>query len=71
MNQEEIKVNIYIVESNNDANLRVDFKKSSYCIKCGNRLDGSSLDRFCDEDCRREYYAEIRHDCNEIYSNVF
>jgi hypothetical protein len=71
MNQEKNKVNTYIIEGNNDANLRVDFKKTNYCVKCGKVLDEDSLDRFCDEDCRRNYFEELRHDCDDIYSNVF
>lgn len=71
MNQEKKKVNTYIVESNNDANIVVHSNKTTYCQKCGSKLSEDSLDRFCDEDCRREYFQEIRRDCDGIYSSVF
>jgi hypothetical protein len=74
MNQEKIKikkVNTYIVESNNDSNIVMHSNKTAYCQKCGSKLDEDSLDRFCDDDCRRNYFAEIRRDCDGIYNSVF
>lgn len=31
-----------------------------YCIKCGRRFITPSPIQFCDQECRREYYQEIR-----------
>lgn len=67
----KVNINTYLVESNNDANMFVHFNKSDYCVKCGKKLDENSLDRFCDDDCRRDYFTEIRRDCDGIYNNVF
>ena len=55
-----------IVEVDNNANITVRSDKSTYCLKCGNKLDDDSLDDFCDSECRKEYYAEIRHDLRGI-----
>jgi hypothetical protein len=35
-------------------------------MKCGKKLDENSLDRFCDSECRREYFAEIRKDIDSL-----
>ena len=44
---------------------------SGYCAKClrklsGDRIKDSENNEFCDEECRREYWQEIRR---EMYSN--
>jgi hypothetical protein len=56
----------YIVELDNNANAIVTSSRSTYCMKCGKKLDENSLDRFCDSECRREYFAEIRKDIDSL-----
>jgi hypothetical protein len=70
MNQEKSRVNTYIIEENNDANSRVHSIKTVYCQKCGKVLDEDSLSRFCDSDCRRNYFEEINNNTLALYSNI-
>jgi len=58
--------NSYIVELDNNSNAFVVPIKTTYCMKCGKKLDENSLDRFCDSECRKEYYAEIRKDIDSL-----
>lgn len=60
----------YIHDLDNNANGIVYSAKTNYCMKCGKELDENSLDRFCDAECRKEYYAEIRKDIDGI-TNFF
>jgi hypothetical protein len=62
----EYKNNTYI-DLTCDANYIVVSSKSTFCYKCGKELDENSLDTFCDYECRREYYAEIKKDYDGIY----
>lgn len=56
--------NTYNIELTNDANYLVTGNDNTYCFKCGSLLDdeNSLNNRFCDSECRREYYAEVSHD---------
>lgn len=56
----------YIMELDNNGNVIVTPIKTTYCIKCGKKLDENSLDRFCDSECRKEYFAEIRKDIDSL-----
>jgi len=47
------------IELNNDANYVFVFEEIGYCLKCGKPLLSG---KFCDDDCRRDYYAEINYD---------
>jgi len=58
--------NLYIHELDNNANAIITPAKTQYCVKCGKKLNENSLDRFCDSECRKEYYAKIRKDINSL-----
>lgn len=58
--------NSYIVEIDNNANTIITSPKTQYCVKCGKKLNENSLDRFCDSECRKEYFAEIRKDIGSL-----
>ena len=58
--------NLYIHELDNNANTIITPAKTTYCMKCGKKLNENSLDRFCDRECRKEYYAEIRKDIDSL-----
>jgi len=53
-------------ELDNNANAIIIPAKTTYCVKCGKKLNEDSLDRFCDSECRKEYYAEIRKDIDSL-----
>ena len=63
---EQIYKNLYIVELDNNSNAIINPVKTTYCIKCSKKLDENSLDRFCSEECRQEYFAEIRKDIDSL-----
>lgn len=44
--------------------------KATYCLKCGTKLMEDSLDNFCDKECRKEYYAELAKDNNNLFRNM-
>lgn len=56
----------YAIELDNNANIIVVPTKTTYCMKCGKKLDKDSLNEFCDSYCRKEYYAEIRKDMGSL-----
>lgn len=57
--------NKYIYELNSDSNYIISVSKTNYCVQCGKELDElTNLNRFCDEDCRREYFYQVRRDLN-------
>ena len=58
--------NSYIVEIDNNANAISTPAKTTYCVKCGKKLNENSLDRFCDSECCKEYFAEIRKDIDSL-----
>ena len=58
----------YELHTTNDGNYMLVPEESKWCIKCGNDLEIGSLDKFCDSECRREYFAEIRHDLRGLGS---
>lgn len=45
----------------NDANYLVTSKQSEYCLKCGAKIE---FGRFCDVECKREFYSEVNRDLN-------
>lgn len=50
-------------ELNNDSSY-IMVNNIGYCLKCGAELDELANEPFCDRECKREYYAEIRKDLN-------
>lgn len=42
-------------------------KEYLYCIKCGRRFITPSPTPFCDQECRREYYQEIRQENDALF----
>ena len=63
----EGKYNSFTYELNNDSTYTLVDSKTTYCIKCGSELGEDSVgSRFCDNECRREFYSEIRHDIGGI-----
>lgn len=60
------EINTYL-QMTNDANYIMVSNKSEYCFKCGKELDENSLDIFCDRECKKDYYAEIKKDYDGIY----
>jgi len=39
-----------------------ELKNKNFCVKCLKELTNNSLDNFCDENCSKNYYDEIRND---------
>ena len=58
--------NLYIHELDNNANAIITSPKTQHCVKCGKKLNKNSLDRFCDSECRKEYFDEIRKDIDSL-----
>lgn len=59
--------------SNEITNITV-IHKVSYCSKClrllnDNRVNDNKGNEFCCEECRSDYWREIRHDMDDILSN--
>ncbi len=44
--------------------------ETKYCLKCCKLLINNKVKNFCDRDCRRDYYLEIRQDMDDIYSEA-
>lgn len=52
--------------------------KNKYCAKCGKSIkdDGVGVkdiagNMFCDNECKREYWLEIRQDWDDVYREVW
>lgn len=43
----------------------VQIKHNTYCWKCGKIINQGN---FCDEECRKEYYTEIRKENDAMYN---
>ena len=57
----------YTYELDNNSTYTLVDSEITYCIKCGSELGEDSVgSRFCDNECRREFYSEIRHDISGI-----
>lgn len=55
--------------NNNDINIKeiVTVKTYTYCIKCGRDFSEPSIDHFCDDYCRSEYYQELAKESDACY----
>lgn len=67
MKQEQNNFNQHKQSSNINNSINIENKNYTYCIKCGVRFTTPSPTPFCDWDCRREYYQEIKKENDALF----